>query len=139
MPRFTRLAAASHTAFRSAREGVLSWWSARGEGVLLAGGLALTAVLSFQGGYLQGLSRQPEPLVIEKPALAAAPSVPTQTATATTSPPLPGDCALVGSRNSNKYHVPTSRCASQIKPANRVCFKDAEEAEKRGYVKGCLE
>lgn len=117
-----------------------------GQTALLALGLALTAVFSFQGGYLQGLSRQPEPLIIEKPALptsattvSGAGAIPPQTASGAPAPALPADCAFVGSRHSNKYHAPTSRCAKQIKPENRVCFGDAEEAAKRGYVQGCLE
>ena len=47
-------------------------------------------------------------------------------------------CAFVGSKNSNKYHLPSCAFAKRIKPENLVCFTSKEEAEKRGYVAGCL-
>jgi hypothetical protein len=48
-------------------------------------------------------------------------------------------CTFVGSKNSNKYHAPTSRCAKQIKPANIVCFDSVEAATAKGYLQGCLD
>ncbi len=47
-------------------------------------------------------------------------------------------CPLVGSRNSNKYHLTTCAVVKRIKAENRVCFSSKEDAEKRGYVAGCL-
>ena len=49
------------------------------------------------------------------------------------------ECQFVGSKKSNKYHHPESRCAVQIKPENRVCFSSREVAEARHYVPGCLQ
>lgn len=49
------------------------------------------------------------------------------------------DCPWVGSKKSNKYHHPQSRCAKQIKPENRICFASREAAEEKRYVSGCLE
>ncbi len=48
-------------------------------------------------------------------------------------------CQFVGSKKSNKYHQPESRCAAQIKPENRVCFSSREVAEAKHYVPGCLQ
>lgn len=45
-------------------------------------------------------------------------------------------CAFVGSKNSNKYHLPSCRYAANIKPENMVCFSSKEEAEAQGYVGG---
>lgn len=51
----------------------------------------------------------------------------------------PTECAFVGSKKSNKYHAPTSRCAKQIKAENRLCFVSVEAATAKGYLPGCLE
>lgn len=46
------------------------------------------------------------------------------------------DCQFVGSKNSNKYHLPNCRYAVNIKPENKRCFASQEETEKAGYVGG---
>jgi len=46
------------------------------------------------------------------------------------------NCQFVGSKNSNKYHLPSCRYAANIKPENKRCFVSGEEAEKSGYVGG---
>jgi len=46
----------------------------------------------------------------------------------------PAECVFVGSKNSNKYHIPTCSYAKRIKPENIVCFKDKADAEMKGYV-----
>jgi len=43
------------------------------------------------------------------------------------------ECQYIGSKNSDKYHIPSCRWAEQIKPENKVCFKSPKEAEKMGY------
>lgn len=43
------------------------------------------------------------------------------------------ECALVGSKNSDKYHLPSCGWADKIKLENRVCFSSVEEAENKGY------
>ncbi len=48
-------------------------------------------------------------------------------------------CAFVGSRNSDKYHLPKCSWAKRIKPENRVCFTSAADAESKGYKPGCIE
>jgi len=40
---------------------------------------------------------------------------------------------LVGSRNSDKYHLPDCSWADRIKKENQIWFSTAEEAEKIGY------
>ncbi len=47
---------------------------------------------------------------------------------------LPGK--YVGSKNSNKYHLPDSSTAKRIKEENKVWFQSKEEAEAKGYVPG---
>ncbi len=50
----------------------------------------------------------------------------------------PQECMFVGSKNSDKYHLPDCRYAKNIKSENLVCFSSIEEAEKQGYVAaGC--
>ncbi len=51
----------------------------------------------------------------------------------------PTDCAFVGSKNSTKYHLPTSGSAKRIKPENLVCFTSADEAVARGYEAGSVQ
>lgn len=71
--------------------------------------------------------------------------VPTSGATPSTSPttlsPTPIDpttCHWVGSKKSNKYHHPSTRCAESIKESNRICFDTPEDAKAKGYVPGCM-
>lgn len=40
---------------------------------------------------------------------------------------------FVGSRNSDKYHLPDCQWAKRIKKENEIWFSSAEEAEKKGY------
>lgn len=116
-------------------------------------GIFLVGVLAFESGFLRGkLSRSAEPMVISIPAVTES-----QIATgavqdggggslagveriALTTGGKQGtvNCPLVGSRNSNLYHLVTCAVAKRIKPENKVCFTSKEDAEKRGYVPGCL-
>jgi hypothetical protein len=45
-------------------------------------------------------------------------------------------CQYVGSKNSDKYHLPDSGSAKRIKEENKVCFKSKEDAEGQGYTAG---
>ncbi|MGB2791413.1 MAG: hypothetical protein IPJ67_01960 [Candidatus Moraniibacteriota bacterium] len=47
-------------------------------------------------------------------------------------------CAFVGSRNSDKYHLPKCTWAKRIKAENRICFASAADAEAKGYKPGCV-
>lgn len=43
------------------------------------------------------------------------------------------DKKYIGSKESNKYHLPSCQWAQKIKPENQVWFGSKEEAEKAGY------
>lgn len=121
--------------------------------IVLAVGLVLVAAVSFQAGILKGRQIQEKPMIIEKPADAvkAGDSQTQSSPQAQNLAPdalkvseavnkLPQDCAFVGSKNSNKYHLPTCSYAKKIKPENIACFKSVEDAVARGYQpdKGCV-
>lgn len=115
--------------------------------IILVVGFALVAIVSFEGGYLQGKGRQESPLIVRdasqcpKIALSAAsPAVLGENTAASKNPEnsanLAADkknCAFVGSKNSNKYHLPTCRWAKNIKPENLVCFSSVEDAVTKNY------
>lgn len=122
-------------------------WIAQNQGnLLLFVGILVVGVLAFESGYLRGKMVQSNPVTLSIPALneAVSPSIAntiiktdvvisnTETQKTTAS------CPLVGSKNSNKYHLVTCAVAKRIKPENRVCFSSKEDAEKRGYVAGCV-
>ncbi len=44
-----------------------------------------------------------------------------------------GECKYVGSKNSDKYHIPSCIWAKKIKPENLICFGSIKEAEDKGY------
>lgn len=121
--------------------------------IILVLGFILVAGLSFEAGIMKGRDFQEKPLVIEKTAIVQpdrakessdapkapdlAPENPADLGTGDTAPQ---NCAYVGSKNSNKYHLPTCRWAKQIKPENRVCFSSEDEAKSKGYLpdKNCI-
>ncbi len=41
--------------------------------------------------------------------------------------------AFIGSKDSDKYHLPTCKIIDNIKPEKQVAFASKEEAEKAGY------
>ena len=51
-----------------------------------------------------------------------------------TEPISPGQGGYVGSKNSNKYHLPWCSGAQNISETNKVWFATKEDAEKAGYV-----
>lgn len=119
--------------------------------IVLFAGFCLISGISFEFGFLQGQKWQSKPLVIEKGS-DIAPVSETQNGgiseaqeaskTATTpSEPTPASsnlkagssaCAFVGSKNSNKFYLPTCSYAKRVKPENMVCFKSAQEALGQG-------
>lgn len=129
---------------------------------VLVVGFILIAVVSFESGYLKGKSVQTSPIIVEKPAVTVNLSAEGTQGGSTSeaqkadqeakispigstipvSNLLTGkqDCAFVGSKNSNKYHLPTCRYAKLIKPENIVCFSSAEDATAKNYLpdKGCI-
>lgn len=106
----------------------------------------LVSILSYEAGSIHQALAEPRPVVIEVPDTLPAPSLPERQSAASgvvpasTDPSIQAlDCAFVGSQRSNKYHLPASRCAKQIKAENRVCFASVDAALAKGYVAGCLE
>lgn len=130
--------------------------------IVLGIGLILVAIIAFEAGVLNGQNWQAAPLVIEKsgecsagtnspekaqnstregqePAQAASAN-PSTAARVNPSTVTGAGCVFVGSKNSDKYHLPTCTFAKRIKPENIVCFKSAEDAVTKGYQpdKSCV-
>lgn len=142
--------------------GTMAWkdrwqrfWSRFGEKLVLGSAFLLVGIFSFEAGLLQKSLGQPAPVLVrvvdavqnpaqgvpgvgEATTLPAGKKVSEPTAVATE--PIPDNhCQFVGSKKSNKYHHPASRCAKQIKAENKRCFLSAEDAAAKGYLPGCLE
>lgn len=134
-------------AWQRLKERVQAWQKTHGNRVFLALAFVLVAVLSFEAGWLEkSLRDEPHPVVVtvteavsNPPSVAGSPQpVPANTAQPDGTQPA-ASCAFVGSKKSDKYHHPASRCAKQIKPENRRCFASLEDAVAKGYRPGCLE
>ncbi|NTW15034.1 MAG: hypothetical protein HGA38_01540 [Candidatus Moranbacteria bacterium] len=117
------------------------------ERILLLFGILLVGAIAFEAGFLAGVSKVTDPVVVSVPDSAvpvggevagvATESAATKDATSSGGA-APGSCAFVGSRNSTLYHLPTCAVAKRIKPENVVCFSSAEDAQKKGYRAGCM-
>jgi hypothetical protein len=117
----------------------------------LTAGFFLVALTSFQFGKIESKKGQNKPIVIEKPAETVqnnpenafiAPGIASSENTkksAETKDLLPS-CTYIGSKSSNKVHLPTCRYAKSIKPENMVCFKNLDDALKQGRLvdKNCI-
>ncbi|MEK9151647.1 MAG: hypothetical protein AAB547_03365 [Patescibacteria group bacterium] len=128
------------------------WVVRHRERLFLLAGVLLAGALAFESGFLRGKLAQTEPLVISLPAVAEPPAegIPAagverivaktdeKQGVASLAESRRADCPLVGSRNSDKYHLASCAVVKRIKPENRVCFASEEDAQKRGYVAGCL-
>lgn len=110
-------------------------------------GLIATSLLSFEAGLISGKTHTANPLRVE---LAGAPVTPTKTTASPekTSPPGKSpvtppqnstSCVYVASRNSKLYHSATCAVVKRIKPANKLCFADTQEATARGLQPGCIQ
>ena len=129
---------------------IQGWWTEHNERFWLFLGVLLVGALCFEAGLLQGKTGVKTPVVVTIPSASETDVVRDQDGAPSQTPPrAPGepvvanvsgkaDCIFVGSKNSNKYHVPTCAVAKRIKPENRVCFASKEEAARRGYVPSCL-
>ncbi len=115
--------------------------------ILLFLALILIGVLSFEAGLLYSRFNQEEkPLIISLPAVTQDTGIvsenqaqkPVLSGVESTASQSNKQCVFVGSKNSNKYHLPSCAPAKRIKPENLVCFASTEDAEKRGYIAGCL-
>lgn len=125
------------------------WFRTNKDSLLLFFGVFLVGALCFEAGLLQGKIGEKTPLVLSVPQVPETTVIPTPdilgtgTSSSHAEPVVAlvaekTNCAFVGSKNSNKYHLPSCTAAKRIKPENRVCFASKEEAEKRGYVPSCL-
>ena len=129
-----------------------NWLISHQKNLLLLIGISVFGTLAFESGFLRGETSQSKPLVVSIPALIE-PSVTADTSGSRQEMETGGvekvvsqasgkgtteSCLLVGSRNSNKYHLVTCAVVKRIKPENKVCFSSKEDAEKRGYVAGCI-
>ena len=120
------------------------WASLNRERLLLFLGMVLVGGLCFEAGLLYGALREGQAVSIS----VVAPSQAAETVSeapvarvagqAIVSGAAAANCAFVGSRNSDKYHLPKCSSAKRIKPENLVCFASEEDAKKKGYVPGCL-
>ncbi len=131
----------------SQKEEVKLFWRDYGSKLFLGLCFLLVGVLCFEAGLLQKSLVEPKPVMIRVAEPAVIPSVVPEndlkksTPAGTSTKLVPGDnetCQFVGSKNSNKYHHPDSRCAKQIKPENKRCFASLDETKAKGYVAGCL-
>ncbi|EKD58993.1 MAG: hypothetical protein ACD_56C00012G0001 [uncultured bacterium] len=118
--------------------------------IVLVVGFFLISAISYEFGVLQGQKWQQKPLIIEKAMespqqgvigqneasdasgnIANAKSSPTPTENYKLEAKS-SSCAYVGSKNSDKFYLPTCSYAKRVKPENLVCFKTAEEAIGQG-------
>lgn len=119
--------------------------------IILISGFFLVAGLSFEAGVMKSAETSPKPVIIEKSAVAEcqntagnaqeASSLPQESQNSVDGADKSSqNCAFVGSKNSNKYHLPTCRWAKNIKPENQTCFSSADEAKSKGYLpdKTCI-
>ncbi|MFZ2193446.1 MAG: hypothetical protein WAV31_04350 [Candidatus Moraniibacteriota bacterium] len=116
--------------------------------LVLTIGFVLVALISFQTGYLEGRKDQGKSIIIENPTEVninqkppEGQNLPSEEKNSTTSSTDQSkNCAFVGSKNSNKYHLPNCRWAKSIKPENLVCFSDENDAKSKGYLpdKNCI-
>lgn len=114
--------------------------------------VVLVSVLGFEAGVITAHSSPSKPMIIEVPGsslivqegkekngkIDTMSEGEKEVRTSSPNGTSASECPLVGSKNSTLYHLPTCAPAKRIKPENRVCFKDADDAEKRGYKPGCL-
>lgn len=139
--------------FIEALDKVKSAWRKHEHELTLFAGIFLVGVIGFEVGLVEGQSMQSKPLVIEtpdKPEVArmtgrqSVQSENTETVDISSTEKnreisaIDRKCAFVGSKNSNKYHLPTCSFAKRIKPENRVCFISEDDAKAKGYMAGCV-
>ncbi|MBP6889441.1 MAG: cobalamin biosynthesis protein [Candidatus Moranbacteria bacterium] len=127
------------------------WFRKNQDAWILFCGILAVGMLGFEAGFIQGASKNQEPLRIE-----LAPEEITKTTNEsvntseesrkTVGGTVPDDiknvsegaCAFVASRNSQLFHASTCAVVKRIKPANKLCFKNISEAEARGLKQGCM-
>ena len=104
--------------------------------------LLLVAGIFFTLGQLFNLNQAKMPIKIEYPNTSQTSTVLTSVSTSTTampvnsSPSVPSDGAVIGSKSGKKYYFPWCGTVKRIKPENQVHFSSIEEAKKAGFVAG---
>jgi hypothetical protein len=120
--------------------------------IIISIGFILVAVLSFEAGIMKGQSIKQNQVVVNTSSAESvcgtssdqsqkASNLAQEAVKTGDNQNIPDSkCAFVGSKNSNKYHLPTCQYAKRIKPENVACFKDENEAKLRGYQpdKSCI-
>lgn len=105
--------------------------------IVLIIGIILIALISFGAGRLT--VPQKEPIVIENQGVKAIQQTAKiyqedkNTSSDESSGVGENQGKLVGSKNSDKYHLPECAGAKKIKPENQIWFQSEEEAQKAGY------
>lgn len=126
------------------------FWEENGQKALLVLAAGLICLVAYRAGQTAERNRQSSQVsvsltrpessnpqkdkvqLIEKLAESSLPK--TEGEAGTTNVSEEKSCQFVGSKNSNKYHLPTCRYAANIKPENKRCFVSQQEAEAAGYV-----
>ncbi|MBP7811737.1 MAG: hypothetical protein KA054_02750 [Candidatus Moranbacteria bacterium] len=125
------------------------WWRKHRDSLVLFFGVLTVGVLGFEAGFIQGMSKQQDPLRIELAPEEAMMSTETRESAPVMETggqrigqllagPSQENCSFVASRNSTLFHAATCAVVKRIKQENKLCFKDAGEAEARGLKRGCL-
>jgi|SRR6185369_5211988 len=130
---------------------IVAWLKENHDRLLLFAGFILVGILAFEAGLIQGETKDMKPLVLSIPAFTESEKTTSAQGAKISASPRVGmepvasvvnankDCPLVGSKNSNKYHLSTCAVVKRIKLENRVCFLSKEDAEKKGYIAGCIQ
>ena len=131
---------------------IKDFWTKNERKIVLVVTFCIVSAISFGFGALWGQKWQQKPVIIEK--LADIPKA-TENApesqnkaqvtsqqvnqasvsTTASSPENTSKCAFVGSKNSDKFYVPTCSWAKRIKPENLVCYPDEQTALAKGKTK----
>lgn len=135
------------------KQKIKHFWLKYGEKIILATGIVLIALVSFEAGFLKGQKNQKEPVEVNQATCAPCPKSEGNSTSANNNPQQNNQnktgiqsnnenqkCAFVASKNSNKYHLASCQWAQKIKLENKICFSSAEEATSRGYqgAKCCI-
>lgn len=131
---------------------IKNFWKKNEEKIVLILGFILVCAISFEAGILKGKEIKENPLVIEKTIEKNANNENVEEKSENQNSSIESkknennsviqsqECVFVGSKNSNKYHLPTCRWAKSIKPENLVCFSSVDDAKSKGYLpdKNCI-
>ncbi|HPN96330.1 MAG TPA: hypothetical protein PLK35_01045 [Candidatus Moranbacteria bacterium] len=136
---------------------IKEFWQQHETKIILIFGFMLVSALSFEAGLLKGREIRENPIIVEKTSSGQAvcgadadraeENAPRAQNLAQEASNTSGssnssteNCAYVGSKNSDKYHLPGCQWAKRIKPENITCFKDENEAKSKGYLpdKNCI-